>query len=89
MSHITLTKQWDSMYIQVSSSLHHYTTDEVHGLNRALLKCGLWTCGTGLWGDPTLLEVVHDSYILRKLWDIISLPVSSYMVNYTTHEFNG
>ena len=31
MSHITLTKQWDSIYILEYLTLDHYTTDEVHG----------------------------------------------------------
>ena len=29
MTHITLMKQWDIIYIPASSSLHYYTTDEV------------------------------------------------------------
>ena len=31
--HITLTEQWDSIYIHVPCPLDHYTTDEVHGLS--------------------------------------------------------
>ena len=33
MYHITVMKQWDSIYIQVSSSLEHYTSAEVRGLS--------------------------------------------------------
>jgi len=31
LCHIIIIEQWDSIPIKVSSSLDHYTTDEVHG----------------------------------------------------------
>ena len=40
MLHMTLMKQWDSISIPVSSSLEHYTTDEIHSSGYPFRKPG-------------------------------------------------
>ena len=40
ITHITLTKQWDSTYIHESLSLDHYNTDEVHDSSSLFRKPG-------------------------------------------------
>ena len=38
MPYITLSKQWDGIYIQVSSSLDHYATADVHDSSSWFIK---------------------------------------------------
>ena len=89
----TTHKKFDSLSIPVSSSLDHYTTDEVHGLSswfiisRATTE-NVWGIVGGYGG---VCGIVHPCQTLsmphttlRKEWDIISIYASSSLDHYTT-----